>query len=162
MIKFAASLCFIFLVLSPVVAQPLRLSPEDKAALESTESPDLILQVSKIPKEVLTACGKASNDPQFLMSNPGDDFKTTTNIKNSWSAKRRLVWATTFSNTFILHYESGGNVNIFHVGIFKLNPEKKEATIIWVATANRKLPSYKEFLWALKDKRLDDRFGYLG
>jgi hypothetical protein len=72
---------------------------------------------------------------------------------------KRLIWAATDGERYVVHYERGGRGHSFHVLVATLTTEDTNPKVVWRGVGIH-LKDYSAFLAALQSGKLDDTLDY--
>ena len=127
-----------------------KLSPEHRKALQDSKRFHEVRTTTNLPPAVVAFCA----DDNGRLAEPGQNWEPTDAIINSKFPRKRLIWAATDGEYFVVHYERGGIAHSFHILIAELKPGNINSRVIWRG-AGRELKDYKAFLVALDSNKLD-------
>ncbi len=72
---------------------------------------------------------------------------------------KRLIWAATDGERYVVHYERGGRAHSFHVLVATLTTADTNPRVVWRGVGSH-LKDYSAFLAALQSGKLDDTLDY--
>jgi len=146
--------CFRLYLLTVIAAQTLshadviNLSADQHKILQDSSRFHEVHVVTNLPPTVVALCGR--------LAEPGEKWETTDTITDASLPNRRLIWAVTDGEHYIVHYERGGRGHSFHVLFATLAKGDDKPTNVWRGVGEQ-LKDYPAFLDALKNNKLDDR-----
>ena len=135
----------------------------DVTKLPSAEQKDLreitrfhaIHTATNLPSAVFALCA----DDNGRLAEPGKRWQATDVITDDKLPRKRLIWAVTDADYYIVHYERGGYAHSYHVLIAKLKAAESKPSFIWRGVGE-KLKDYRAFLDAVVSSKLDDTRDY--
>ena len=136
-------------------ADVTKLSIEDRKALQDSSRFHEVYATTKLPSPVVKFCA----DDNGRIAEPGQNWEPTDVIMDSKLPRKRLIWAATDGEYFVVHYERGGIDHSFHVLIAELKHGDTNPRVVWRGVG-RQLKNYKAFLAALDSNKLDDSLDY--
>ncbi len=136
-------------------ADVTKLSAEHRKALQDSKRFHEVRTTTNLPPAVVAFCA----DDNGRLAEPGQNWEPTDAIIDSKLPRKRLIWAATDGEYFVIHYERGGIAHSFHILIAELKPGNINSRVIWHGVG-RELKNYKAFLVALDSNKLDDRLDY--
>jgi hypothetical protein len=108
-------LAFIVLVMllgrSAMFGDPTELRPEDRRILQDRAHFHEIHSTTNLPAQVVSLCA----DQNGKIAEPGKKWEATDYITDATLPRRRLIWAATDGDYYVVHYESGGYAHSYHV-----------------------------------------------
>jgi hypothetical protein len=135
-------------------ADVAKLSAELRKALQDSKRFHEVRSTTNLPPAVVALCA----DENGRLAEPGQNWEPTDVIMDSKLPRKRLIWAATDGEYFVVHYERGGIDHSFHILIAKLKPSDANAKVVWRGVGQ--LKDYKAFLAALDSNKLDDSLEY--
>ena len=99
----------------------------------------------------------AATDLPREVSEPGQKWEATDVISDDKLPTKRLIWAFTDGDIFVVHYERGGRGHSFHVLVARLKAPK----LVWYGTGiGSRFKDYSAFLEALQAEKLKEGSDY--
>ena len=150
----------VLLVLTVLVGQSVsfgdiaKLRPEDRRVLQDASRFHEIHSTTNLPPQVVSLCA----DQNGRLAEPGQKWEATDYITDIKLPGRRLIWAASDGEYYVVHYERGGYVHSYHVLVAKVQPESAKAERLW-GGFGKPLKDYKEFLAAMESKSMSDESG---
>ena len=147
-----------FYVLCAVAIQGLccadvtKLPAEDRKALQDSERFHEIHFTSDLPRPIVALCGAK-------LAEPGGNWNATDSIIDPTLPGKRLIWAATGGDYYVVHYERGGVAHTFHLLIAKLGEDEAKPMVVWSAVRGP-FKDYAAFLDGLRTGKLDDHMDY--
>jgi len=136
-------------------ADVTKLSAEHRKALQDSSRFHEVRTTTNLPRAVVAVCA----DDNGRLAEPGQNWEPTDVIIDSRLPRKRLIWAATDGEYFVIHYERGGIAHSFHVLIAELKHSNTNSRVIWRGVG-RQLKDYKAFLAALDSNKLNDSLDY--
>jgi hypothetical protein len=136
-------------------ADVTKLSTEDRKTLQDSSRFHEVYATTNLPPAVVTLCV----DDNGRLAEPGQNWEPTDVIMDSKLPRKRLIWAATDGEYFVVHYERGGIAHSFHILVAELKHGSTNPRVIWRGVG-RQLGDYKAFLAALDSNKLDDSLEY--
>jgi hypothetical protein len=114
-----------------------------------------IVLVDKLPPQVVALVV----DENQRIADPGKSWEATDAITDASLPMRRLIWAVTDGNIYVVHYERGGRGHSFHFLVVTLGKDDPKSTNIWRGVG---MPArnFAAFLDALHLGEIDDTREY--
>jgi len=106
-----------------------------------------------LPGGIFALCA----DHNGRLADPGGAWEATDVISDKTLPTKRLIWAVTDGDYYVVHYERGGRGHSFHVLVARL--EDSKAQLVWHGVGNH-FKDYSAFLNELQTGELDDRRDY--
>ena len=159
MIRFALCLLAAIAFQAESFAEVTKLPAKDRESLQNASEFHELRSTTNLPSEIFKLCA----DGDGRLADIGQKWEETDVITDSSLPRKRLVWAVTNDEYFVLHYESGGYAHNFHILVTTSKPGETKPKIVWrgVGTSREHLKNFSAFLDALKKKDLlDDRLDY--
>jgi hypothetical protein len=149
----------VFLILALQAGQGLslgdtKLQPEDRRVLQDASRFREIHSTTNVPAHVVSLCA----DENGRLAEPGKKWEATDYITDVKLPRRRLIWAASDAEYYVVHYEQGGRGHSYHVLVAKFNRERPGAERLWRASG-RSLKDYKAFLAAIDSNSMSDESG---
>ena len=110
---------------------------------------------TNLPSSVFALCA----DGNGRLAEPGQMWQVTDFITDGKLPRKRLIWAVTDGDYYIVHYERGGYSHSFHILVAKLKAGESKPSFIWRGVGE-KLKDYRAFLDAVVSNKLDDTRDY--
>ena len=153
--KHLTYLLFAIAIPSFCPADVMKLSTEDRTALQDSSRFHEIHSTSDLPTAILGLCGGDNG----RLAEPGQKWNATDTITDPTLPAKRLIWAAVGSEYYVVHYERGGIAHTFHIFVAKLTKNDAKPKVVWRAIGGP-LKDYAAFLDALHSGKLDDRLDY--
>jgi hypothetical protein len=131
------------------------LSAELRKALQDSSRFHEVHATTKLPPLVVKLCA----DENGRIAEPGQNWQATDVVIDNKLSWKRLIWAATDGEYFVVHYERGGIDHSFHILIAKLKHGNTNPRVLWRGVDGQ-LKDYKAFLSALDSNKLDDSLDY--
>jgi hypothetical protein len=149
--------CAAFLALETLLPGEITKLPNaDRKAVQQSSHFHELHGTKSLPPAVFALCVEKGG----AMAEPGQPFQATDVIIQGQNLPgKRLIWAVTDGDYYIVHYERGGIAHSFHVLIAKAPRDHAKATLVWRAVG-KPLKDYSAFVSALRSGSLDDRLDY--
>jgi hypothetical protein len=139
------SLCF---------ADVANLPAEDRKALQDSSRFHEVHSTSDLPAAIIALCTEDRR-----LAEPGQKWNATDAIMDPTLPGKRLIWAATGGEYYVVHYERGGIAHTFHILVAKLTKNDAKPKVVWRAIGGR-FRDYAAFWDALRSGKLDDRLDY--
>ncbi|MGH7952840.1 MAG: hypothetical protein ACREFE_13110 [Limisphaerales bacterium] len=110
---------------------------------------------TNLPPAIFALCA----DYKGRLAEPGQKWEVTDVITDDKLPTKRLIWAVTDGDYYVVHYERGGYAHSFHFLVAKLKVSESKSSFIWRGVGGQ-LKDYSAFLEALQTGKLDDRLEY--
>lgn len=136
-------------------ADVTKLPADDQKKLPGVSQFHEIHVATNLPPALFSLCA----DGGGRLAEPGHPWESTDVIIDSRLPSKRLIWAVTDDQYYIVHYERGGRGHSFHVLIAKLKGGDTKPSFVWRGVGGQ-LKDYAAFLEALRSGKLDDRLDY--
>ena len=137
-------------------AEVTRLPEKDRQALKDVSRFREIHTVTNLPQAVVTLCA----DHKGRMADPGQKWQVSDAIIDDRLPERRLIWAATDDDYYVVHYESGGFAHTYHILVARLKRGDEKATFVWHGVG-KPLKDFKAFAAAIANNKLDDELDYV-
>jgi hypothetical protein len=132
---------------TPCFADATKFSAQDRKALEDAARFHEIASTKDLPDPIRKLCAEADGK----MADPGGKWQVTDVIMEPSLPIRRLIWAATDGNYYVVCYERGGIVHSFHLVIATLAKGATKPTEIWAGnTKPNEFKDYAAFVASLK------------
>jgi hypothetical protein len=150
-------LCLLFAAVTPSFcsANITRLSADDQKALRDVSRFHELHAAKDLPPAVLALCAGESGK----LADPGQKWQATDVITDQTLPGKRLIWAVTNDDYYVVHYERGGIAHSFHVMVARLKAGESKPSFVWRGVG-KQLDNFKAFLEALRNNKLDDSLNY--
>lgn len=132
-----------------------KLRPEDRRVLQGESRFHEIHSTTNLPPQIISLCA----DGNGRIAEPGKKWEATDVITDDKLPRKRLIWAASDGDYYVVHYESGGIAHSFHVLVAKFKEGNSKAEFVWHAVGKR-LKDYKALLTAVEYNSLSDEFEY--
>jgi hypothetical protein len=110
-----------------------------------------IQHVIDLPVAIIALCADAHD----TLAEPGRSYQATDVVKTPHLPRKRLIWAATDGQHYVVHYEMGGYGHSYHVLVATVNTGDSKPTDVWYGTSGR-LKDFPAFVDALRKGSLDD------
>ncbi len=137
-------------------ADVTKLPAADQKALRDISRLQEIHSVTNLPPTIFALCA----DYNGRLAEPGHNWEATDNITDNKLPTKRLIWAVTDGDYYVVHYERGGRGHSFHVLVAKLKAGDKKPSFVWRGVGLERLKDFKAFLDAVTNNSLDDKLYY--
>jgi hypothetical protein len=129
-----------------------RLPVEARRVLQDASRFHEVHSISELPAAVVALCGSE-------LAEPGGKWNATDSITDPTLPGKRLIWAATGGEYFVMHYERGGIAHSYHILIATLAKGDTNPKVIWRAVGGP-FKDYAAFVDALRNGKLDDSLAY--
>jgi len=148
------TLCMVFAIAmhSLCCADVTKLSAEVRKVLQDSSRFHEVHLTNDLPSAIVALCGDK-------LAEPGGNWNVTDAISDPTLPAKRLIWAATGGDYYIVHYERGGIAHTFHVLVAKLVKNEAKPKVVWQAIGGP-FKDYAAFLDALRNGKLDDRLDW--
>jgi hypothetical protein len=136
-------------------ADMIRLSPQDRSVLQDSTRFQEVHSTKNLPAAVVALC---TNNADKL-AEPGEKWNSTDAVSDSTLPAKRLIWAATGGEYYIVHFERGGIAHTYHILVAKLANDSGEPKVVWRAVGGP-FKDYAAFVDALRSGKLDDRLSH--
>jgi len=136
-------------------ADVTKLSGEDRKILQDSSRFHEIHSTKDLPPTVVALCV----DDNGKLADPRQSWNATDATTDPTLPWKRLIWAATGGDYYVVHYERGGIDHSFHVLVAKLSKGDAKPKETWKALGGP-FKDYAAFLDALRNGKLDDRLDY--
>jgi hypothetical protein len=136
-------------------ADVTKLPSNDQKVLRDVSRFREIHVATNLPPSVFALCA----DSAGRLAEAGQKWEATDAIMDDKLPTKRLVWAVTDGNYYVVHYERGGRGHSFHVLVAKLKTGESKPSFIWRGVGGQ-LKDFRAFLEAVASNKLDDRADY--
>ena len=132
-----------------------KLSAEHRKPLRDSSRFHEVRATTNLPPAVIALCA----DEGGRLAEPGQRWEATDLITDSSLPRKRLIWAATDGERYVVHYERGGRAHSFHVLVTSLKEGDTKPNDTWRGVGGW-FKNYSAFLDALRSRKLDDRLDY--
>jgi hypothetical protein len=129
-----------------------RLPVEDRTILQDASRFREVHSTHELPPAVVALCGSE-------IAEPGGKWNATDSITDPTLPGKRLIWAATGGEYFVVHYERGGIAHSYHILVARLAKGDMNPKVIWRAVGGP-FKDYAAFVEALRSGKLDDSRAY--
>jgi hypothetical protein len=136
-------------------ADVTKLPADDQKVLRDVSRFREIHAATNLPPAVFALCA----DSGGRLTEPGQKWEPTDMITDDKFPTKRLVWAVTDGDYYVVHYERGGYGHSFHILVAKLKAGESKPSFVWRG-AGGQLKDFRAFLEAVASNKLDDRADY--
>jgi hypothetical protein len=136
-------------------ADVTKLPADDKKVLQDVSRFRELHAATNLPSAIFTLCA----DDNGRLAEPGKKWEATDVITDDKLPTKRLIWAVSDGEYYIVHYERGGIAHSFHVLIAKLKAGAGKPSFVWRGVGG-KLRDFRGFLDALAANKMDDKQDY--
>jgi hypothetical protein len=131
-------------------ADVAKLPVEDQKALRDEARFHEIHAATNLPAAVFALCA----DVKGRLAEPEQNWEATDVITDDKLPTKRLIWAVTDGNYYVVHYERGGYARSFHVLVAKWKQGDGKPSLVWRHVGGR-INDFKTFLDALASHKLN-------
>jgi hypothetical protein len=136
-------------------ADVTKLPAEHNKALQDVSRFREVHAVTNLPPAVVALCA----DHNGRIAEPGQKWQVTDVITDNTLPRKRLIWAATDGDYYVVHYESGGIAHSYHAMVMRLKRGDDKLTFRWHGVGSQ-LKDFRAFLEAVKSNKLDDTLDY--
>ena len=136
-------------------ADVTKLTAEQQKRLQESNRFHEIHAVTDLPPKVVPLCA----DENGRLAEPGEKWEATDVIGDSRLPRKRLIWAATDGEYYVVHYERGGYAHSFHVLVVAIGNGDGAPKVVWRGVGEE-LKDLTAFRAALAADKLDDRLEY--
>jgi hypothetical protein len=111
--------------------------------------------VTNLPPSILALCA----DSKGRLAGPGQKWQVTDVITDDKLPRKRLIWAATDGDYWVVHYERGGIGHSYHVMVIQVPQGDSKPSFVWRGVGER-LKDFSAFLAAVQNNKLDDALEY--
>jgi hypothetical protein len=155
MTRFVHSLLAVMAIQIICCADVTKLPADDQKVLGDVSRFHEIYAATNLPPTVFSLCADGSGK----LAEPGQKWQVTDVVIDASLPWKRLIWAFTDGDYYVVHYERGGIAHSFHVLVAKLKTGDSKPSFVWRGVGGQ-LKDYAAFLDAIKSKKLDDTLDY--
>lgn len=153
--RFGLVTLFALSIQTPSFAEVTKLAAQDRKVLQDAGRFHEIFLTKDLPAGIVALC----TDGGDTIAEPGQKWQVTEVIMESSLPIRRLIWAATDDEYYVVHYERGGIAHSFHVMIATITKGNPKPKLVWRGVGER-LKDYRALLAAMSRNKLDDRADY--
>jgi len=135
-------------------ADVTKLPAEDRRVLQDSWRFHEVHSTSNLPPAVVALCAEDGR-----LAEPGQKWNATDVITDATLPGKRLIWAATGGDYYVVHYERGGLAHSYYILVAKLTNTPAKPKLVWSAMGGP-FNNYAAFLDALRSGKLDDRLDY--
>jgi hypothetical protein len=132
-----------------------KLPADDQKVLRDVSRFREIHTAMNLPPVVFALCA----DENGRLAEPGQKWEVTDVITDHKLPRKRLIWAVTNGDYYVMHYERGGYAHSFHVLVVRLKAGESKPHLVWRGVGGP-LKDFRAFLDALASNKLDDSLDY--
>ena len=149
--------CILLAVVIPSFchADVTKLSAGHRKAFQDSSRFHEVYATANLPQPVVALCA----DDNGRLAEPGQKWEETDLITDSSLSRKRLIWAVTDGEHYVVHYERGGRGHSFHILVATFKKGDAKTRDIWRGVGGQ-LKDYSQFLDALQSGKLHDRLDY--
>jgi hypothetical protein len=136
-------------------ADVTKLPADDQKALSDVSRFHQIHATTNLPAAVFSLCADGSGK----IAEPGQKWQVTDVVTDASLPWKRLIWAFTDGDYYVVHYERGGRGHSFHVLVCRLKAGDSMPSFVWRGVGGQ-LKDFGAFIDAIKNDKLDDRLEY--
>jgi hypothetical protein len=136
-------------------ADVTKLPADDQKVLRDVSRFHEIHAVTNLPPTVFALCADGSG----RLAEPEQKWEVTDVITDDTLPRKRLIWAVTDGDYYVVHYERGGYAHSFHVLVAKLKVGDRKPSFVWHGVGGQ-LKDSRAFLEAVASSKFDDRLDY--
>lgn len=136
-------------------AEITKLRPEDRKVIQDASRFHEVRATTNLPPSVVSLCA----DGRGKIAEPGQKWRVTDVITDDTLPRKRLIWAATDSDYYVVHYESGGIGHGYHVLVARFLQGNTKAELVWHAVG-KPLKDYRALLDAIEHNSLHDELEY--
>jgi hypothetical protein len=133
-------------------ADVTELAPEDLKALGEVARFHEIRGGTNLPPAVFALCA----DLKGKLAEPGQNWAVTDVKGDDTFPKKRLIWAVTDGEYYVVHYERGGYAHTFHILVAKFKEGESKPSLVWRSVGGP-ITDFKAYLQGLGGNKSDDR-----
>ena len=137
------------------LAKVTKLPPDCQKILHDVSRFRGISSATNLPTAVFALC----SDDNGRLAEAGQRWEATDLITDRTLPRKRLIWAVTNGDYYVVHYERGGDAHSFHVLVAKLKIGEGKLSFVWRGVGE-KLKDFKAFINAVSGNKLDDTRDY--
>jgi len=146
------SLLAVMAVHSICFAGVTKLPADDQKALRDVSRFHEIHAATNLPPTIFALCA----DYKGRLAEPGQKWRVTDVVTDGKLPTKRLIWAVTDGDYYVVHYEQSGYAYIFHFLVARFKAGDSKPSFVWQGIGGQ-LKDYSAFLEALQSGKLDGR-----
>jgi hypothetical protein len=131
--RFAIGLLVAVAVHASCHADVTKLSAEHRKVLQDSSRFREVHAATNLPPAVVALCA----DQNGRLAEPGQKWEVTDVVTDPNLPWRRLIWAASAGDYYVVHYERGGYAHSYHILVATFKPNDKEAKIVWRGDGDR-------------------------
>ena len=131
------------------------LASADRKTLQDASRFHEIHAVAKLPAGIVATCA----DRNGKLADPGKKWNVGDAILDPAVPRKRLIWAATDNDYYVVHYEKGGLGHSYHLLVAGLKPGNETPTFVWHAVGGQ-LKDLATAFAAIAKHKLDDGPAY--
>ena len=151
MTRLAYCLIAVMALQSYCFAEVTKLPADDQKVLRDISRFHQIPAATNLPPTVFSLCA----DDRGRLAEPGQKWQVTDLITGDTLPRKRLIWAVTDGDYYVVHYERGGRGHSYHVLVAAQKAGDTKPRVVWRAVGTR-LEDYPSFVAAVAKNELDD------
>jgi hypothetical protein len=155
MMRLIHSLLAVMAVQSICFADVTKLPADDQKALRDFSRFHEIHAATNLPPAIFALCA----DSNGRLAESGQKWEVTDVITDDKLPTKRLIWAVTDGDYYVVHYERGGYAHSFHFLVARLKAGESKPSFVWRGVGGQ-IKDYSAFLEALQSGKIDDRLDY--
>jgi len=136
-------------------AEIAQLPGDDQKALSEVSHFQPIHSVTNLPRAVFSLCA----DFNGKLAESGQNWQVSDVVTDATLSWKRLIWAFTDGDYYVVHYESGGRGHSFHVMVCRLKAKANKPSFVWRGVGD-KLKDLGDFRDAIKNGKMEDGLTY--
>ena len=136
-------------------ADVTKLPADDQKRLRDVSRFHEVHAATNLPPTVFALCADGSG----RLAEPGQKWEVTDVITDDKLPTKRLIWAVTDGDYYVVHYERGGYAHSFHFLVVKLKEGDGKPSLVWRGVGGQ-IEDFRAFLDAVTSNKLDDRLDY--
>jgi hypothetical protein len=148
----------IIMIQSNCFAEVTKLPAADQKALHDISRFRALHSVTNLPPAIVALCA----DYHGRLAEPGKKWDVTDVITDDKLPTKRLIWAFTNDDYYVVHYEQGGIGHSFHVLVVKWENGNNKLGFVWRGYCLKNLKDFRAFLDAIDNNGLDDKLEEYG
>ena len=155
MTRLAYYLVTVMALQSLCLAEVTKLPAHDQKVLRDVSRFREIHAATNLPRTVFSSCAY----DRGRLAERGQKWQVSDVITDNTLPRKRLIWAVTDGDYYVVHYERGGYAHSFHVLVAKVKAADSKPSFVWRG-AGGQVRDFKAFLDAVAGNKLDDRVDY--
>lgn len=145
-----AALLFTVVATTLATSPSPELSPDHRRAVEASAKFHPVSSTTDLPPPIVSII----TGPGGKIAEPGGKWEATDAISDASLPAKRLIWAATDGEHYVVHYERGGIAHTHHILVAQIPPNDKNAEFVWTVRT-QPLADYAAFVTALRANTLD-------